>query len=153
MKRRSHCLVDGAIADALGTVDDALLANPEETWFRPETYRVRAELRLQQGDSRLAEADFREAIALAQQMKAKAWDLRATMSLARAIRWTSDSLIGELLPAEIRRDSSGSRGSAIRSVSNSRADSCVQYSAALLCHRVVGSWVHGSIALKCSQRT
>ncbi len=85
MKRRSHCLVDGAIADALGTVDDALLANPEETWFRPETYRVRAELRLQQGDSRLAEADFREAIALAQQMKAKAWDLRATMSLARLL--------------------------------------------------------------------
>jgi hypothetical protein len=100
-----------------------------------------------------AAAHFERAIEIARKQSAKSWELRATMSLARAIRWTSDSLIGELLPAEIRRDSSGSRGSAIRSVSNSRADSCVQYSAALLCHRVVGSWVHGSIALKCSQRT
>jgi predicted ATPase len=30
----------------------------------------------------LAEADFREAIALAQKIGAKAWELRATMSLA-----------------------------------------------------------------------
>ncbi len=35
--------------------------------------------------SELAEADFREAIALAQSMGAKAWELRATMSLARLI--------------------------------------------------------------------
>jgi predicted ATPase len=33
----------------------------------------------------LAEADFREAIALAQNMGAKAWELRATMSLARLL--------------------------------------------------------------------
>jgi predicted ATPase len=33
----------------------------------------------------LAEADFREAIALAQKMQAKAWELRATMSLARLL--------------------------------------------------------------------
>ena len=33
----------------------------------------------------LAEADFREAIALAQKMKAKSWELRATMSLARLL--------------------------------------------------------------------
>ena len=33
----------------------------------------------------LAEADFRESIALAQKMSAKAWELRATMSLARLL--------------------------------------------------------------------
>ena len=34
----------------------------------------------------MAEADFREAISLAQKMGAKAWELRATMSLARHLR-------------------------------------------------------------------
>ena len=43
-------------------------------------------MQLRQGDSRLAEADFREAISLAQKMSAKAWELRATTSLARLLR-------------------------------------------------------------------
>jgi predicted ATPase len=43
---------------------------------------LRGELRLRLGDAELAEADFREALALAQKMGAKAWELRATMSLA-----------------------------------------------------------------------
>jgi predicted ATPase len=38
-----------------------------------------------QGDSGLAESDFREAVALAQKMSAKAWELRATTSLARLL--------------------------------------------------------------------
>jgi predicted ATPase len=42
----------------------------------------RGELRLKQGQTELADADFREAIALAQEMSAKSWELRATMSLA-----------------------------------------------------------------------
>ena len=77
--------LDGAVEDALRTIDDALRANPQELFLRPETLRVRGELRLRQGDSRLAEADFREAISLAQKMSAKAWELRATMSLARLL--------------------------------------------------------------------
>jgi predicted ATPase len=48
--------------------------------------RVRGELLLRQGDSGLAEADFREAIVLAQKLGAKAWELRATISLARLLR-------------------------------------------------------------------
>ena len=76
---------DGAIGEALGTIEDALTANPEELSFRPEAYRVRGEIRLKQGDRSLAEADFREAIALAQKMSAKAWELRATTSLARLL--------------------------------------------------------------------
>ena len=76
---------EGAIADALETVEQALQANPDELAYRPETLRLRGELRLKQGQTELAEADFREAIALAQKMGAKAWELRATMSLARLL--------------------------------------------------------------------
>jgi len=47
--------------------------------------RLCGELRLKQGQMQLAEAGFREALALAQQMGAKAWELRATMSLARLL--------------------------------------------------------------------
>jgi class 3 adenylate cyclase/tetratricopeptide (TPR) repeat protein len=78
-------MLDGATADALGTIEDALRVNPAEVWPRPETYRVRGELRLKQGERKLAEADFREAIALAQKMSAKALELRATTSLARLL--------------------------------------------------------------------
>ena len=53
--------------------------------FRPETIRIRGELRLKLKDVEMAEADFREAIALARRMEAKAWELRATMSLARLL--------------------------------------------------------------------
>jgi tetratricopeptide (TPR) repeat protein len=78
--------LDGAVTDALRTIDDALLRNPQELFFRPETLRVRGELRLGRGDHALAEADFREAISLAQKLSAKAWELRAATSLARQLR-------------------------------------------------------------------
>jgi class 3 adenylate cyclase/tetratricopeptide (TPR) repeat protein len=78
--------LEGAVGNALRTIDDALRANAQELFLRPETLRVRGELRLRQGDSGLAEADFREAISLAQKMGAKAWELRATSSLARLLR-------------------------------------------------------------------
>jgi predicted ATPase len=76
---------DGAIVDALETVEQALQANPGELVYRPETLRLRGELRLNQGLTEPAEADFHEAIALARNMSAKAWELRATMSLARLL--------------------------------------------------------------------
>ncbi len=76
---------DGAIADAFETVEQALRANPDELVIRPAALRLRGELRLKQGQSELAEADFREAIALAQKMGAKFYELRATMSLARLL--------------------------------------------------------------------
>ncbi len=74
---------DGAIGDALNTLEDALRENPEEAVFQPNILKVRAELRLKLGQSELAEADYREAIALAQKMGAKAFELQATMGLAR----------------------------------------------------------------------
>jgi tetratricopeptide (TPR) repeat protein len=76
----------GAPADGLRTLDEALTVNPDERFWRPETLRVRGEIRRQQGEEKLAEADFRDAIALAREMSAKAWELRAAMSLARLWR-------------------------------------------------------------------
>jgi len=73
---------EGSIDEALATVEQALEANPDELLFRPEALSLRAELRLKQGQRQSAEASFREAIALARGMGAKAWELRATMSLA-----------------------------------------------------------------------
>jgi hypothetical protein len=68
--------------DALITIEEALQANPEELYFRPETLRIRGDLRLELGQTELAEGDFREAITLTQEMQAKAFELRATTSLA-----------------------------------------------------------------------
>jgi hypothetical protein len=65
---------------------EALTVNPNERAWRPETLRLRGEIRRQQGKEEPAEADFRDAIALAREMSAKAWQLRAVMSLARLWR-------------------------------------------------------------------
>jgi hypothetical protein len=76
---------EGAFADALDTIEHALYVNPTELVCRPETFRVRGELRLIQGQIELAEADFRDSLAMARSMGAKAWELRATTSLARLL--------------------------------------------------------------------
>jgi DNA-binding winged helix-turn-helix (wHTH) protein/tetratricopeptide (TPR) repeat protein len=76
----------GAVADALRTIAEALAVNPDERYWCPETLRVRGEIRRRQGEAELAEADFRDAIALAREMSAKAWELRAATSLARLWR-------------------------------------------------------------------
>ena len=78
--------VDGATCEALDTVELALKANPEELVFRPNTLRYRGVLRVKVGQTELAEADFLDAIALAQRMSGKAWELRAAMNLARLWR-------------------------------------------------------------------
>jgi predicted ATPase len=75
----------GCIAEALESIEIALQVLPDELVFRPETLRLRGELRLKQRQSELAATDFRESIALAQKMSAKAWELRATVSLARLL--------------------------------------------------------------------
>ena len=80
------CECGGAIEDALEAVDRALQANPDELVFRPYILQLRGELRLKQKQMDRAEGDFRESIALASKMGAKAWELRATMSLVRLLR-------------------------------------------------------------------
>jgi predicted ATPase len=78
-------VLDGMIDDALITIQEALQANPEELIFRPNALTCRRELLVKLERADLAEADFSEAIALAQKMQAKVWELRATMSLARLL--------------------------------------------------------------------
>ncbi len=82
-----HCA--GAIGDAFETVEQALNFNPEEAVERPETIRIRGEIRLKMEQARLAEADFRDSIAMARSMSARAWELRTTMSLGRLLRDTN----------------------------------------------------------------
>ena len=77
--------LDGQTEEALGTLENALQANPEEIISRPHILTCRGELRLRLGQSEPAEADFREAIALAQKMNARSFELRATTSLARLL--------------------------------------------------------------------
>jgi tetratricopeptide (TPR) repeat protein len=82
----------GANLDGLKTIEQALEAYPDELKCWPEALRVRGELRAKQGGIDAAENDLRRAIALAQTMRAKMWELRATVSLARllAIRCRRD---------------------------------------------------------------
>jgi len=94
-------VLHGAINEALGTIEDALQANPEELVFRPNILTRRGELRLKLGQSELAEADFREAILLAQKMSAKSWELRAATSLARLLRDTNRRDEARTMLAEI----------------------------------------------------
>ncbi|HYB90352.1 MAG TPA: adenylate/guanylate cyclase domain-containing protein [Candidatus Binataceae bacterium] len=82
-------VLDDKINDALETIEEALGTNPEEILFRPEALACRGRLRLEVGQEDMAEADFREAIALAQKMEAKLWELRATTSLAGLLRDTN----------------------------------------------------------------
>ena len=76
---------EGALPEAFETLERALQSNTSELIYQPETLRLRGRLQLKQGNPEMAEADFREAIALAQSMSAKAWELRAATSLARLL--------------------------------------------------------------------
>jgi class 3 adenylate cyclase/tetratricopeptide (TPR) repeat protein len=91
----------GTIGEALETVEYALQANADELAYRPEILRVRGELRLKARQAQLALADFNESIQLARKMGAKAWELRATTSLARLVaregrRDEARTMLGEI---------------------------------------------------------
>jgi class 3 adenylate cyclase/tetratricopeptide (TPR) repeat protein len=75
----------GFLVDARETIEKALREDFDKPVFRPEALRIRGELQFKQGQIELAEVDFREALALATNMGAKAWELRVTMSLARLL--------------------------------------------------------------------
>ena len=75
----------GASLEALATVEQAIQQHPNQIIYRSDIFRIRGDLRLGQGHTAQAEADFREAIALAQKIDAKAYELRAIMSLARLL--------------------------------------------------------------------
>ncbi len=81
----------GQLDDALQTVAQGLQANPQELIYQPHILRVRGELRLKLGQDEAAEADLREAVALAQKMSAKTFELRAATSLARLLHQRGES--------------------------------------------------------------
>jgi predicted ATPase len=63
-----------------------LAEETEDRWFQAETVRLSGDLLAAMGDRAGAEASYREAIAIAQQQRAKLWELCAAMSLARLWR-------------------------------------------------------------------
>ena len=84
--------LDSKVPEALATIEKALQVNPDELAWRPDAFRIRGELRRGLGQTDGAEADFREAIGLARKIGAKAWELRAAMSLARMLKKRGDIL-------------------------------------------------------------
>jgi predicted ATPase len=76
------------MAEALAMVDET-----DERFFEAELYRVRAELLLGQGEDAEAEATLQHAIEVARRQKARSWELRATVSLARL--WQQQGRVGE----------------------------------------------------------
>jgi tetratricopeptide (TPR) repeat protein len=62
---------EGAIADALETIEQALQVNPDELVDRPEALRLRGELQLKREDNDAAVADLREAIGVARRNRSK----------------------------------------------------------------------------------
>jgi tetratricopeptide (TPR) repeat protein len=77
--------LSGAVGDALETIEQLLQPNHPDNIMRPEAFRLRGELQMKQRRRKAAEADFRTALTLASRMGAKAWELRAAMSLARLL--------------------------------------------------------------------
>ena len=80
----------GEIEPALATID-AVIADTErngQRWFEAETYRIRGEILLRHDPANTAPAEeaFTTAIAIAQKQRARTFELRAVMSMARLWR-------------------------------------------------------------------
>ncbi|MBV8135329.1 MAG: AAA family ATPase, partial [Deltaproteobacteria bacterium] len=80
--------LNGALTDALATIERALEANPMERTWACDALQVCGELRNKVGQTAEAEADFRAVIAQAREIGARALELRAATSLARLLRGT-----------------------------------------------------------------
>ncbi len=83
----------GSVEAALAEIDGALALAGEagEHWFDAALHRIRGEIILKQNpaDPAAAEAAFLAAIAVAQQQKARSFELRAALSLAKLYQSTS----------------------------------------------------------------
>jgi predicted ATPase len=76
------------IEAALATID-RVIADSERTgqrWFDAESQRIRGDILLKRDPANTAEEAFLTAIAIAQQQKARSFELRAAMSMARLWR-------------------------------------------------------------------
>jgi predicted ATPase len=77
--------IAGQIEEAVTLMDDALqvVEKTGERWFAAELIRHKGQLLLRQGHREAAEEIYCNALSIAQRQKAKLWELRAAVSLAR----------------------------------------------------------------------
>jgi predicted ATPase len=82
------CEIAGKFDEAVTLLDEALriVERTGERWFEAELYRRKGGLLLQQGHSGAAEELYRKTLSIAVKQKAKLWELRAAVSLARLRR-------------------------------------------------------------------
>ena len=80
----------GQLDDAWRCIDDAIetIERSKEKWGEAEVHRIAGEIALKspEPDAAKAEAYFDRALAVARQQRAKSWELRAAMSMARLWR-------------------------------------------------------------------
>ena len=80
----------GEVAAALRRLDDALadLGRTEQHWYEAETHRIRAGILLKRdpANTAAAEQSLQAAIAIAQSQKARSFELRAALALAKLYR-------------------------------------------------------------------
>jgi class 3 adenylate cyclase/predicted ATPase len=82
------CEITGQIEEGLTLSDDALqiAERTGERWVAAELNRRKGQLLLRQGHSEVAEELYRKALSIAEEQRAKLWELRAAASLARLRR-------------------------------------------------------------------
>ena len=99
------CTKSGRLDDGLSALREALVAanEHENRHHEAEMHRLKGELLLKQNDSNTAEVQnrFKRAIEIAQRQRAKSWELRATMSLARLLAKEGRRDEGRTMLAEI----------------------------------------------------
>jgi predicted ATPase len=78
------CEIAGKIGEGLTLLDDALqdLERTGMHWLASELNRHKGQLLLRQGHSEAAEELYRKALSVAEEQRAKLWELRAAVSLA-----------------------------------------------------------------------
>jgi predicted ATPase len=86
---RAHADI-GQFDDARRTISDAMIVveTTNERWLEAETSRIAGEIALKSPEHEAAKAEnyFERALAVARQQRARSWELRAAMSLARLWR-------------------------------------------------------------------
>jgi predicted ATPase len=82
------CEIAGQIEEGLTLLDDALqiVERTGERWLEAELNRHKGQLLLRQGHFEAADELCRKALSIAEERKAKLWELRAAASLARLCR-------------------------------------------------------------------
>jgi predicted ATPase len=101
---RAHAEL-GHFDEASRCIGEAISAvqKTRETWYEAEIHRVAGEIALRRAapDATKAEACFERALAVARAQRAKSWELRAAMSLARLKLDQGKSDVGRDLLAPI----------------------------------------------------